>query len=53
MSDETPGLSAYPEWGDLYDEPADAAVAFVIEQALGEGDSIDLEPHRASLARCL
>jgi hypothetical protein len=53
VSDETPGLSAYPEWGDLYDEPADAAVAFVIEQALGEGDGIDLEPRRASLAGCL
>lgn len=53
MSDDRPVLSTYPEWGDLYDEPADAAVAFIIEQVWGDGDGPDLEPHRTSLALCL
>lgn len=52
MRDEPPAPSAYPEWGDLYDEGVDS-VGFIIGAMAQDEDGLDLEPHRASLARCL
>lgn len=56
MSDETPGLSAWPERSDLYRESADEAVDIIIQNMADPAENdggIDLAPHRASLTRCL